>query len=96
MPEWVATISSTTSFWPSAARALGSPEAAAYLFLRGKAVPDQTEELLAIMADVLLTPKLDNKERVRQMVLEERAGFESRWMRSSRRGSGRLFLTGGC
>ena len=56
----------------------GSPEAAAYLFLRGKAVPDQTEELLAIMADVLLTPKLDNKERVRQMVLEERAGFESR------------------
>jgi Zn-dependent M16 (insulinase) family peptidase len=53
-------------------------ETAAYLMLRGKAVPDQTGELLAIMADVLTIPRLDNKERVRQMVLEEKAGFESR------------------
>jgi Zn-dependent M16 (insulinase) family peptidase len=53
-------------------------ETAAYLFLRGKAVPDHMEELLEIAADVLLTPQLDNKERIRQMVLEEKAGFESR------------------
>ena len=53
-------------------------ETAAYLFIRGKAVPDKAHELLAIMADVLLTARLDNKERVRQMVLEEKAGFESR------------------
>jgi len=53
-------------------------ETAAWLFLRGKAVPDKAEELLAIAADVLLIPRLDNKERIRQMVLEEKAGFESR------------------
>ena len=55
-----------------------SSEAAAYLMVRGKAVPDHTSELLAIATDVLLTPRLDNKERIRQMVLEEKAGFESR------------------
>ena len=53
-------------------------ETAAFLFVRGKAVPDQLDELLAIISDVLLTPRLDNKERIRQMVLEEKAGFESR------------------
>ncbi|HTJ58998.1 MAG TPA: insulinase family protein [Devosiaceae bacterium] len=53
-------------------------EAAAYLLVRGKSVPDQTGELLAIATDILLTPRLDNKERIRQMVLEEKAGFESR------------------
>ncbi|HVX81350.1 MAG TPA: insulinase family protein [Devosiaceae bacterium] len=53
-------------------------ETAAWLFLRGKAVPDKVEELLDIAADVLLTPRLDNRERIRQMVLEEKAGFESR------------------
>ncbi|HVW92810.1 MAG TPA: insulinase family protein [Devosia sp.] len=56
----------------------GSREAAAYLIMRGKAVPDQTGEMLAIMADVLTTARLDNRERIRQMVLEEKAGFESR------------------
>ena len=53
-------------------------ETAAWLFLRGKAVPDKAGELLAIASDVLLIPRLDNKERIRQMVLEEKAGFESR------------------
>lgn len=52
--------------------------AAAWLILRGKAVPDQTGELLAIMDDVLQRARLDNRERIRQMVLEEKAGFESR------------------
>lgn len=50
---------------------------AAYLFVRGKAVPDKADELLAIMHDVLLDAQLDNKDRIRQMVLESRAGFES-------------------
>ncbi|MDR3476109.1 MAG: insulinase family protein [Devosia sp.] len=53
-------------------------ETAAYLLVRGKVVPDQVDELLAILGDILLTPRLDNKERIRQMVLEEKAGFESR------------------
>jgi Zn-dependent M16 (insulinase) family peptidase len=50
---------------------------AAWLFLRGKAVPDRQDELLDIFADVLLTARLDNRERIRQMALEEKAGIES-------------------
>ena len=57
---------------------LKGTDATAWLFLRGKAVPDHTGELLSILNDVLLTARLDNKDRVRQMVLEEKAGFESR------------------
>ena len=49
-----------------------------WLFVRGKAVPDKSEELLAIIGDVLTDARLDNRERIRQMVLEEKAGFESR------------------
>ena len=52
-------------------------ESTAWLFLRGKAMPEQTGELLAIMGDVLLTVKLDNRERFRQMALEEKARLES-------------------
>ncbi|HEY0917706.1 MAG TPA: peptidase M16, partial [Devosia sp.] len=50
---------------------------AAWLFLRGKAVPDKAQQLCAILADVLTTARLDNRERIRQMVLESKAGFES-------------------
>jgi hypothetical protein len=45
--------------------------------LRGKAVLSQTQELLDILRDVLLTVRLDNPERFRQMVLEEKAEHES-------------------
>src|SRR5688572_10534627 len=51
---------------------------AAWLFIRGKAVPDKTGELFAILSDVITTARLDNRERIRQMVLEAKAGFESR------------------
>ncbi len=54
-----------------------APEALAWLFLKGKATLAQTGEMLAIMRDVLLTVRLDNRERFRQMVLEEKAGEES-------------------
>ena len=50
---------------------------AAWLFLRGKATTAQAAELLAILRDVLLTVQLDNRERFRQMVLEEKAGLET-------------------
>ncbi len=50
---------------------------AAWLFLRGKAVPEKSGELLSILHDVILEARLDNKARIRQMVLEEKAGFES-------------------
>lgn len=54
-----------------------SDDAAAFLFLRGKSTVEQSGELLAILKDVLLTSKLDNRERFRQIVLEEKAGQEA-------------------
>ncbi|VAW29850.1 Predicted insulinase-like Zn-dependent peptidase DVU0941 [hydrothermal vent metagenome] len=55
----------------------GNPEAAAWLFLRGKATIGQAQEMLDIMRDVLLTVSLDNQERFKQMVLRAKAGLES-------------------
>jgi len=49
----------------------------AWLFLRGKAMVSQAKELLDILRDVLLTVRFDNRERFRQMVLEEKAGVEN-------------------
>jgi hypothetical protein len=54
-----------------------SDQSAAWLFLRSKATPAQTGDLLAILRDVLLTARLDNRERFRQIVLEEKAGLEA-------------------
>lgn len=52
-------------------------EAAAYSILRGKAVVDQVDELLAILRDILLTVKLDNRARFTQMLLEKKAREEA-------------------
>jgi len=59
------------------ATAFDSKESVAKLFLRGKATVAQSAELLNIFKDVLLTAKLDNRERIKQIVLEEKAGLES-------------------
>ncbi len=48
-----------------------------WLFLSGKATMDQTQDLLDILRDVLLTIKLDNPERFRQIVLRAKARHES-------------------
>ncbi|MCB9456977.1 MAG: insulinase family protein [Anaerolineaceae bacterium] len=48
-----------------------------WVFLRGKAMATQTGDLLDILRDVLLTVKMDNRERFRQIVLEEKADKES-------------------
>jgi Zn-dependent M16 (insulinase) family peptidase len=55
----------------------GESEAAAYLFLRSKATLEQTDDLLDILRDILLTVKLDNQQRVVQMLLEQKAGREA-------------------
>ena len=55
-----------------------SADSAAWFFVSGKAVPDKVEEMLAIMGDVLLDARLDNRERFKQMALEEKAGYEAR------------------
>ena len=51
---------------------------AAWLNLRGKALPEQTGELLSILHDILARARLDNRERFQQLVLEEKAAVESR------------------
>jgi len=50
----------------------------AWLFLRGKATAERVGDLLEILNDVLLTARLDNRERISQMVLESKAGLEGR------------------
>jgi Zn-dependent M16 (insulinase) family peptidase len=49
----------------------------ARLFLRGKATVEKSQMLLDILRDVLLTVKLDNCDRFRQILLEEKAGHEA-------------------
>ena len=58
------------------ARPDGGP-AAAYLFLRGKAMAERVADLTAIVRDVLLEGRLDDQERFLQMALEERASAEA-------------------
>jgi Zn-dependent M16 (insulinase) family peptidase len=49
----------------------------AWLFMRSKSTVEKSQMLLDILHDVLLTVKLDNCERFRQMVLEEKASHEA-------------------
>ena len=56
----------------------GAEHCAAWLCLRAKALPDQAPELMAILRDVLTSARLDNRDRFRQLVLEEKAAVESR------------------
>lgn len=50
----------------------------AWMFFRGKAMVDRTQDLLDIFRDVFLTIRLDNRERFRQMVLESKARQEQK------------------
>lgn len=54
-----------------------SKHSVAWLFLRGKSLLSQVDDMLDILRDVILTVKLDNRERFRQMVLEAKAGHEA-------------------
>lgn len=55
-----------------------SRESATWLFLRGKAMTHQTSDLLDIFRDLLLSVRLDNVDRFRQMTLEEKSRVEQR------------------
>jgi presequence protease len=55
-----------------------SKRSAGWLFLRGKALVGQVEALFDILHDMLLTIRWDNRERFRQMVLEEKARVEQK------------------
>lgn len=49
----------------------------AWMFVRGKATLDHTRELLTTLCELLLEVKLDNRDRFRQMVLEDKARREA-------------------
>lgn len=53
-----------------------SPDAAAWLFIRGKAMAAQMPEMLDIISDIITTARFDNRERIKQIILEEKASFE--------------------
>jgi Zn-dependent M16 (insulinase) family peptidase len=53
------------------------PEGVAWLMVHGKATMAQAPAMLEIMRDILLTVKLDNPERLRQIVLKNKARSES-------------------
>ncbi len=64
----------STSFLLSSA--LGRRKPVTKLFLRGKAMVSQVGDLLEIMDDAFNSALMDNRERFRQMVLEEKARQE--------------------
>lgn len=55
----------------------GSSEPQGYIMLRGKAMADKAGDMLEIARDILLTARLDDKDRFKQMVLETKSGLES-------------------
>lgn len=52
-------------------------QSATYLFYRGKSIIESAPKLLKLLEEILLTANLDNQERFRQIVLEEKAGAEA-------------------
>jgi presequence protease len=55
----------------------GTETPVAQLFLRGKATAERGASLAAIVGELLNGARLDNRERVRQIALEEKAGREA-------------------
>ena len=56
---------------------LGGQDPAQWFFLRGKALQEKVPSLLDILRDILLTPRLADRQRFRQIVLEEKARLEA-------------------
>jgi hypothetical protein len=56
---------------------LGSRESVLKFVLRGKSTVNQAGELLNILKAILLTAKFDDRERFKQIVLEEKSGMEA-------------------
>jgi len=54
----------------------GAAASAARFVLRCKATLENVGELFNILSEILLEPRLDDRERFRQLVLEEKAGHE--------------------
>ncbi len=63
----------------------GNRDGTAWMFLRGKAMDDQVPALLGIIEDVLAGARLDLRERISQIVSEEKASMESNVIPSGHR-----------
>lgn len=66
------------STFNSAQRGQPAAPSVGWLFLRSKATLDKAPELFSVLQDILTSAWLDNKERFRQLVLEEKADAEAR------------------
>jgi len=55
---------------------LNSPDITAVFFIHSKTVINRLPDLTDLLNDILSMPNFDNKERFRQMALEEKAGIE--------------------
>ena len=53
------------------------PDATAWVFLRGKAMDQNLGHLLDIVDDILTSVRLDNRERISQLIAEEKSDLES-------------------
>ncbi|MEI7772940.1 MAG: peptidase M16, partial [Chloroflexales bacterium] len=62
---------------PSTATKVGGGTAVGYLMVSGKSTLDHAGAMLSIMRDILMTVKLDSRERFKQIVLRAKAGRES-------------------
>jgi Zn-dependent M16 (insulinase) family peptidase len=71
-------------FYASAMATTDAP-GVAKLFLRGKAVDGKLGELLSIINDILAAPRLDLRNRIKQIIAEEKAGLESNIIPSGHR-----------
>ncbi len=70
----------TGGIWPEifTGTTTDSREGIAWLILRSKATKRQAEDLFEILRDVVSSTQWDNRDRFRQMVLEEKARHEQR------------------
>ena len=57
---------------------LGHDGSVSRLFLRAKAMVSQSDDLMGIFKDVLLTPNFDDRDRFRRMVMEEKSRMEQK------------------
>ena len=60
----------------------GGEEITSWFFIKGKSLTGQTSELLEIIREILQTARLDNRERIEQIVRDARSAFENSLARS--------------
>lgn len=64
---------------------VGRPDAVSWVFLRGKAMDQRLPDLLDILHDIISGARLDNRERLKQLIAEEKSSLESNIIPSGHR-----------